>query len=447
MPMTKQRVLIVDDEPDIRELIEITLLRMGLETHCAADYSAATRLLKEIVFDLCLTDMKLPDGDGIALVEHIQQHCPNTPTAVITAHGSIDLAIKSMKAGAFDFVSKPISLETLRNLVDKALTLPSSTQQAQNSSEATYQIIGKSAVVVDLRRSIAKFARSQAPVFIQGQSGTGKELVARQIHLQGSRAEAPFIAVNCGAIPSELMESEFFGHIKGSFTGAVNDNAGLFKAAHGGTLFLDEIADLPLSMQVKLLRVIQEKTIRPVGSQQEETTDVRIISASHKDLEVMVQQGSFRQDLYYRVNVIGVLVPALADRENDIIQLTQHILDKYNQQNNCHLQLDSEAIKALEHYSFPGNVRELENILERATALCDENTITINDLQLPNSPAITEVPASATSLGEITQSVEKQQILQALSQNRWNQSATARTIGITLRQLRYKMEKLELNKP
>jgi two-component system response regulator PilR (NtrC family) len=442
--MTKQRVLIVDDEPDIRELIEITLLRMGLETHCAADYSAATRLLKEVVFDLCLTDIKLPDGDGIALVEHIQQHCPNTPTAVITAHGSIDLAIKAMKAGAFDFVSKPISLETLRNLVDKALTLPSSTQQAQNSSEATYQIIGKSVVVVDLRRSIAKFARSQAPVFIQGQSGTGKELVARQIHLQGSRAEAPFIAVNCGAIPSELMESEFFGHIKGSFTGAVSDNAGLFKAAHGGTLFLDEIADLPLSMQVKLLRVIQEKTIRPVGGQQEEATDVRIISASHKDLEVMVQQGFFRQDLYYRVNVIGVSVPTLSERQSDIEPLTRHILEKHHPENNWQLKLDSKAMEALRNYSFPGNVRELENILERATALSDGDTISVDDLQLPDTPPTIET--AINNLGEMTQSIEKEQIVQALTQNRWNQSATARALGITLRQLRYKMEKLELNK-
>lgn len=443
--MTKQRVLIVDDEPDIRELLEITLLRMGHETRCAADYSAATRWLKEAEFDLCLTDMKLPDGDGITLVEHIQQHCPNTPTAVITAHGSIDLAIKAMKAGAFDFVSKPVSLDTLRNLIEKALTLPSSIQQAVNSSDAKYQIIGESSAVVDLRRSIAKFARSQAPVFIQGQSGTGKELVARQIHLQGSRAEAPFVAVNCGAIPSELMESEFFGHIKGSFTGAVSDNAGLFKAAQGGTLFLDEIADLPLSMQVKLLRVIQEKTIRPVGSQQEETTDVRIISASHKDLEGMVNQGSFRQDLYYRVNVIGVSVPALADRLEDISLITQHIVEKYNRQNNWQMKLDSTAMQALQKYSFPGNVRELENILERATALSEGDNITIADLQLPDISSIPE--ATTGNLGEITQSIEKQQILQALAQNRWNQSATARAIGITLRQLRYKMEKLELNKP
>jgi len=276
--MTRQRVLIVDDEPDIRELLEITLLRMGLDTRSAEDYSSATRLLNDETFDLCLTDMKLPDGDGIALVEHIQQQFPHIPAAVITAHGSIDLAIKAMKSGAFDFVSKPVSLDTLRNLIDKALTLPSTAQQINSSTESKYQIIGETAIVIELRRSIAKFARSQAPVFIQGQSGTGKELVARQIHLQGSREQAPFIAVNCGAIPSELMESEFFGHLKGSFTGATSDSDGLFKAANGGTLFLDEIADLPLSMQVKLLRVIQEKTVRPVGAQQEENIDVRIVS-------------------------------------------------------------------------------------------------------------------------------------------------------------------------
>jgi two-component system response regulator PilR (NtrC family) len=443
--MTKQRILVVDDEPDIRELLEITLLRMGLEAHCAADFSTAKMWLKEAEYDLCLTDMKLPDGDGITLVKHIQQHCPNTPTAVITAHGSIDMAIKAMKAGAFDFVSKPVSLETLRNLVNKALTLPSSIQQAEKSSRAKYKIIGESNIVSDLRRSIAKFARSQAPVFIQGQSGTGKELVARQIHLQGSRAEAPFIAVNCGAIPSELMESEFFGHIKGSFTGAVGDSAGLFKAAQGGTLFLDEIADLPLSMQVKLLRVIQEKTVRPVGSQEERATDVRIISASHKDLEAMVNQGAFRQDLYYRINVIAVVVPSLAEREGDIALITHHIIGKLNKDNNGSINLELSALKALQNYNFPGNVRELENILERATALCDDNSITIEDLQLPGAASTPIVEHQG--LRETSQLTDKEIVVQALTQNRWNQSATARAIGITLRQLRYKMEKLGLNKP
>ena len=441
--MAKQRVLIVDDEPDIRELLEITLLRMGLETSSAEDYSTATRLLNDESFDLCLTDMKLPDGDGIALVEHIQQQFPHIPAAVITAHGSIDLAIKAMKSGAFDFVSKPVSLETLRNLIDKALTLPSTAQQVNSSNVSSYQIIGETDVVAELRRSIAKFARSQAPVFIRGQSGTGKELVARQIHLQGSRAEAAFIAVNCGAIPSELMESEFFGHLKGSFTGAVSDSDGLFKAANGGTLFLDEIADLPLSMQVKLLRVIQEKSIRPVGAQQEESTDVRIISASHIDLDSMVKDGNFRQDLYYRINVIGVTVPPLSERIDDIPLLVDYIIDKHNVENASPIKLDDESMQALKVYPFPGNIRELENILERAVALCDSNRITVEDLQLPEIEPLFSPPQN--DLSQVTEDIERQQITQALEQNRWNQSATARVLGISLRQLRYKIEKFKLN--
>jgi len=440
--MSKQRVLIVDDEPDIRELLEITLLRMGLETRSAEDYSNATRLLNDETFDLCLTDMKLPDGDGIALVEHIQQHCPNTPTAVITAHGSIDLAIKAMKCGAFDFVSKPVSLDTLRNLVDKALTLPSAPQLANNISDEKHQIIGDSASMLDLKRSIAKFARSQAPVFICGASGTGKELVARQVHLQGSRAGAAFIAVNCGAIPSELMESEFFGHLKGSFTGATSDSEGLFKAAHGGTLFLDEIADLPLAMQVKLLRVIQEKSIRAVGAQQEESIDVRIISASHKDLESMVAEGAFRQDLYYRINVIGIMVPTLAERAKDIPQLADYLIEKHNYNNSSNVSISDAALSALENYTFPGNVRELENILERALALCENDLIEIDDLQLPE--VATDIGAKNPSLGEKTQNMEKEHIITALEDNRWNQSATARALGMTLRQLRYRIDKLKL---
>ncbi len=446
--MSKQRVLIVDDEPDIRELLEITLLRMGLETRSAEDYSSATRLLHDESFDLCLTDMKLPDGDGIALVEHIQQHCPDTPSAVITAHGSIDLAIKAMKCGAFDFVSKPVSLETLRNLVDKALTLPRTPQQAASTSGDRYQIIGDSAPLQELKKIIAKFARSQAPVFIRGESGTGKELVARQIHLQGSRANAEFVAVNCGAIPSELMESELFGHLKGSFTGATSDNEGMFKAADGGTLFLDEIADLPLSMQVKLLRVIQEKSIRAVGAQQEQPIDVRIISASHKDLDTMVAAGEFRQDLYYRVNVIGVKVPRLAEHADDIPQLVSYLVGKHNQQYGGEFGISDAALAALKSYQFPGNVRELENILERSMALCDNNLIEASDLQLPETRvagSVTEPSADVhASLGDMTRDLEKEQIANALQSNRWNQSATARALGLTLRQLRYRIEKLDL---
>ena len=442
--MSKQRVLIVDDEPDIRELLEITLLRMGLETRSAEDFKDATRMLNEESYDLCLTDMKLPDGDGLALVEHIQQHCPNTPTAVITAHGSIDLAIKAMKSGAFDFVSKPVSLDTLRNLVKKALTLPSSPQQPGDSPDSRYQIIGDSTIMLELKQSISKFARSQAPVFIFGHSGTGKELVARQIHLQGSRAEAPFIAVNCGAIPSELMESEFFGHLKGSFTGASADNDGLFKAAQGGTLFLDEIADLPLAMQVKLLRVIQEKSIRAVGSQQEQAIDVRIISASHKDLDKMVKQGDFRQDLYYRVNVIGISVPTLGERSEDIPQLTRYLIASHNRENQANISISDKALKALQAYSFPGNVRELENVLERASALCENEDIEPGDLQLPKNESASD--DQQTSLGEMTKNMEKEHIISALESNRWNQSASARALGLTLRQLRYRIDKLKLNK-
>ena len=436
--MSKQRVLIVDDEPDIRELLEITLLRMGLETRSAADFSHATRMLLEESFDLCLTDMKLPDGDGIALVEHIQQHCPNTPTAVITAHGSIDLAIKAMKNGAFDFVSKPVSLETLRNLVEKALTLPQ-TPEATTETDTRYQIIGESPIMQGLKKSITKFARSQAPVFICGDSGTGKELVARQIHLQGPRASAPFVAVNCGAIPSELMESELFGHLKGSFTGATSDSEGLFKAADGGTLFLDEIADLPLAMQVKLLRVIQEKSIRAVGAQHEEPVDVRIISASHKDLESMVKSGDFRQDLYYRINVIGVNVPQLSERDEDILLLTDYLIGSHNREFDTAVRISEAARTALQSYPFPGNVRELENILERALALCEDDVIEAGDLQLPEVDDDQRV-----SLEELTQITEREQILNALEKNRWNQSATARSLGITLRQLRYRIDKMNL---
>ncbi len=442
--MSKQRVLIVDDEPDIRELLEITLLRMGLETRSVEDYSGATRALHDESFDLCLTDMKLPDGDGIALVEHIQQHCPNTPTAVITAHGSIDQAIRAMKCGAFDFVSKPVSLETLRNLVDKALTLPKVTTLAADSADTRYQIIGDSPAMQELKASIAKFARSQAPVFVRGASGTGKELVARQIHLQGSRADAPFIAVNCGAIPSELMESEFFGHLKGSFTGATSDNEGLFRAAHGGTLFLDEIADLPLAMQVKLLRVIQEKSIRAVGGQREEPIDVRIVSASHRDLEPMVADGSFRQDLYYRINVIGIVVPDLAERAEDIPQLADYLIEKHNYQNSTRVSIDDQALAALVRYPFPGNVRELENILERALALCENERITLADLHLPATESGNG--SSPASLGELTRDLERERIVEALEENRWNQSAAARTLGITLRQLRYRMDKWDLKR-
>lgn len=444
--MTQRSVLIVDDEPDILELLEITLSRMNLAVSCAQNFTDATRLIATQTFDFCLTDMRLPDGDGIALVENIQQHRPDMPVAVITAHGNMELAIKAMQAGAYDFVSKPVSLEKLRNLIEKGLET-SSIHQVENSSDNN-PIIGQSAQIVQLKKTISKFARSQAPVFIQGESGTGKELVARQIHAEGGRRDAPFVAVNCGAIPSELMESEFFGHLKGSFTGAVTDNPGLFKSAQGGTLFLDEIADLPLPMQVKLLRVLQEKSIRPVGSQKELSIDVRIISASHKDLKQMVHDGEFRQDLFYRVNVIDIEVPPLRERNEDIPLISNHILNRLNQQNSqpAH-QLTAEAIEALRQYSFPGNIRELENLLERACAMSEQQEIKASDLNLPQQSKPEQSEALGTnSLLDQTAELESSALTQALEANRWNQSAAARELGITLRQLRYRCQKLGLTK-
>ena len=439
--MNKQSVLVVDDEPDIRELLEITLIRMGLDVICAEDYTSATRLLQTESFDFCLTDMKLPDGDGISLVEYIQHNKADLPVAVITAHGNMELAIKAMKAGAYDFVSKPVSLDKLRNLIESGIQTAGTVQSTDSDSK--YQIIGHSKQIIQLTKSIKKFARSQAPVFIDGQSGTGKELVARQIHAQGARSKAPFIAVNCGAIPGELMESEFFGHIKGSFTGAIQDNPGLFRAAQSGTLFLDEIADLPLAMQVKLLRVIQEKSIRPVGSQVEESIDVRIISASHKNLADLVKEGQFRQDLYYRINVIGISVPALNERIEDIELLATHILQKLSEENATHYSLDPSALLALKAYTFPGNVRELENILERASALSDNNKIKAQDLNLPEQE---NTSTQAVSLLDKTTELEAEALEKALHSNKWNQSAAARQLGITLRQLRYRCQKLGLTK-
>ncbi|MDX1451374.1 MAG: sigma-54 dependent transcriptional regulator, partial [Oleiphilaceae bacterium] len=361
--MKHQTALIVDDEPDIRELLEITLIRMGLDTQSAATVNEAKALLAESDFSLCLTDMNLPDGNGIELVRHIQQDYPEVPVAMITAYGSVETAIEALKTGAFDFISKPVNLAQLRDLVSSALKLdvnqPTSPPSAQGD-EVTLEIQGQSPLIKQLNQQIAKLARSQAPVYIAGESGSGKELAARMIHRRGPRADAPFIPVNCGAIPSELMESEFFGHKKGSFSGAHEDKQGLFKAANGGTLFLDEVADLPLDMQVKLLRAIQEKAVRAVGSQQEENIDVRILSATHKDLESLVQAGRFRQDLYYRINVIRLDVPSLRERPEDIAMLARHFLGRVAEEHGFeHASISQEALAALEAHAFPGNVREL----------------------------------------------------------------------------------------
>jgi len=447
--MTRPLALIVDDEPDIRELLALTLARMDVDTEQAGNLAEAYARLAKGNYQLCLADMRLPDGDGIELVRHISEKHPQLPVAMITAHGNMETAIEALKAGAFDFVSKPVDLPMLRSLVQTALRL--STQPDQPASDnGAPPLLGRSAEIEAIRQTIAKLARSQAPVFITGESGTGKELGARQIHAQGPRADGPFVAVNCGAIPQELMESEFFGHVKGSFTGAIKDKEGLFQAANGGTLFLDEVADLPLPMQVKLLRAIQEKAVRPVGAAGEQPVDVRIISASHKDLAALVQAGEFRQDLYYRIHVIELHMPSLREHAEDIPVLIDHILARIAASNGqAKARIAPEALKRLLRHPFTGNVRELENILERATALCDEQLIQPDDLGIVAEPAaVTDTPAApeqGEGLEAYLTEVERRAILQALDDTRWNRTAAARQLGISFRALRYRLEKLGLD--
>ncbi len=457
--MTTHTALIVDDEPDIRELLEITLARMGIDTLTAADVTEAKALLSKAPPQLCLTDMNLPDGNGIELVSWIQQHCPNTPVAVITAYGNMDTAIEALKAGAFDFVSKPVELPRLRELVNSALRLSEPKPAALPTDDDPGLLLGESAEIKRLRTQVRKLARSQAPVFISGESGSGKELVARMIHLQGPRREAPFVAVNCGAIPSELMESEFFGHKKGSFTGATDNKEGLFRSASGGTLFLDEVADLPLAMQVKLLRAIQEKAVRPVGEAKEFPVDIRLLSATHKNLPELVQEGLFRQDLFYRINVIELSVAPLRARPDDIPLLANHILERIARDYECDpARLTRDAIARLQQYDFPGNVRELENILERSFTLCDTDTIDANDLHLGSTPVLSAespanggeqvaqpLPEGEMDLEHYLESIERQAIEKALEATRWNKTAAAKRLGISFRALRYKLKKLGLD--
>lgn len=448
--MNSALALIIDDEPDIRELLEITLGRMDIETRAAADLAQARLLLQQEHFDLCLADMRLPDGSGLELVEEIGRDHPQLPVAVITAHGSMESAIQALKAGAFDFVSKPVDLQILRKLVETALKLRAEDKprpQAKKSpTTTTPSLLGNSRAMQDIRTMIGKLARSQAPVYISGESGTGKELAARLIHSQGPRADRPFVAVNCGAIPPELMESEFFGHKKGSFTGAIVDKEGLFQAADGGTLFLDEVADLPIPMQVKLLRAIQEKSVRPVGAQQETQVDVRILSATHKGLSTLVQEGEFRQDLFYRINVIELHIPALRERQADIPLLAEHILNRLAEKSSLPpAHLEPEALEKLGHYNFPGNIRELENILERATTLCEDNRIRGEDLSLPETNPEPLPPSAGRPLGDQLGDIEKQAILQALEETHWNRTAAAKKLGMSLRALRYRLSKLGLD--
>lgn len=459
--MSTARVLVVDDERDIRELLGVALARMQLEAVPAETVADGQRLLAEGDFALCLTDMRLPDGNGIALVEHIQQHHPGVPVAVITAYGNAQAAVDSLKAGAFDFVSKPLQLEQLRKLVNDALRLPARRPDASADDSG---LLGDAPVMQALRDLVTRVARSQAPLHISGESGTGKERVARLVHRQSARADGPFVPVNCGAIPSELMESELFGHVRGAFTGAARDNPGLFQAAEGGTLFLDEIAELPLPMQVKLLRALQERVVRPVGARDEIPVNVRIISATNVDLAQCVADGRFRQDLYYRLNVVAVQTPALREHPEDIPLLAEHIVRAIADRHELAQPpvIDSAAMQRLMTHGFAGNVRELENVLERAMTLCTGSTITVGELRLeaPRNPAngTSGAPASATepapappptedapepqSLEARMQAMERDAIIEALEATRWNRTRAAERLGLSFRQLRYKIKKL-----
>ena len=456
--MNRKAVLIVDDEADIRELLVLTLSRMGVDADTASSFKEAQEALKTRQYDLALTDMRLPDGDGLMVLRHIAEHHGNTPVAVITAYGSTENAVAALKAGAFDYLAKPIKLEQLRPLVMSALKLP---KPAQNRRVATGEssvaglprLLGESAPIAKARDMIAKLARSQAPVYITGESGSGKEVAARLIHSGSARADAPFVAVNCGAIPENLMESEFFGYKKGAFTGADTDKMGYLKAAERGTLFLDEVGDLPLAMQVKLLRVIQEKKVRRVGDTVEDAIDVRIISATHRSLSEQVDAGEFRQDLFYRLNVIELKMPSLREIPEDIPLMVEQVVERLARQSgNPPPAISEEAMLALRRYDFPGNVRELENILERALALCGDNKILESDLYLTQATAKDKIAPLDGALGtrglplhDFLDQVEREAITKALEATRFNKTAAAKLLGITFRSLRYRLDRLGID--
>jgi len=447
-------ILVVDDEADLRELLVITIGRMKLKATAAESLAAAKKALDEQTFNLCLTDMNLGDGTGLELLQYISRHCPEMPTAVITAYGSMETATNAMKFGAYDFIAKPVSLDRLRQLIEDGLGI----SNAEDHLEEEDNLIGEAPSMVALKAQVRKLARSQAPIYISGESGSGKERIARLIHSLGPRREKPFVAVNCGAIPSELMESEFFGHRKGAFTGAVEDRKGIFREADGGTLFLDEVADLPLHMQVKLLRAIQEKSVRPVGETREFQVNLRILSATHKDLAQEMTEGRFRQDLFYRLNVIEAHVPPLRDRQEDIPVLVDHILKRLSAAwEIVPPTVSASAMMALEEYAYPGNVRELENTLERAVTLCDGKEINEEHLclQANSFPAKavanreTNIPPERPlnqPLEDFLQEIERQEILKALDLTHWNRTAAAKKLGMTFRSLRYRLKKLDLDR-
>ncbi|MFC1720080.1 sigma-54-dependent transcriptional regulator [Pseudomonadota bacterium] len=457
MNQIAQHVLVVDDEPDIRELLQLTLSRMGLEVTTAEDLAEARRALQSGRFSFCLTDMRLPDGNGLDLVEEVAERHPNLPIAVISAHGKIEDAVYALKVGAFDFVSKPVDLAVLRKLVNTALKIRKNelgdashprSAASGGSGSALDKLTGSSPAIKQCKAMIAKLARSQAPVLVSGESGSGKELAARLIHDLGPRADGPFIPVNCGAIPTELMESEFFGHRKGSFTGATGDKEGLFQAADGGTLMLDEVADLPLHMQVKLLRVIQEKAVMPIGAREEVPVDVRILSASHKPLKPLVESGKFRSDLYFRLNVIEIHMPGLQERVEDIPELANRFLAEITDQwqGDETPEISAEAMETLKHHQYTGNVRELINILQRAVTMCDGHVIQPADLLLEHVEVHDSAPAEAEkqddqSLDTYIEEIERKMLEDALRNARYNKTRAAELLGISFRSFRYKLKK------
>ncbi len=460
-------VLLVDDEEDLCLLMQMSLSRIGIDTHSAHSLSEAKKCLGEHAYDACLTDLNLPDGNGLQLLEWINQHCPSLPVAMLTAYGNMEVAIAALKAGAFDFVSKPVNPKHLEQLLQKALNKPAGPKQQQADALEYKMLIGQSEPIQQLRITLKKIARSQAPVFITGESGTGKEVVANLVHRLSNRNEGPFIAINCGAIPTELMESELFGHKKGSFTGAAQDKQGLIQSAHGGSLFLDEIAELPLSMQVKLLRAVQEKRIRPVGSDAEIDVDFRVISASHQDLEALVQQGKFRQDLFFRIHVMDLILPPLRERGDDILLLTQHFIQKISTEWDISAkQLTARAKEFLVTQYYPGNVRELRNIIERAMTLSDDGNIDLPQLQSAPQRQMAQHLAAATGAvsghsaaeASITakklpeegleihlEKIEKEILLNALNLTHWNRTVAAKKLGMTFRSLRYRLKKFGLD--
>ena len=493
--MSAPRILVLDDEADLRELLEITLLKMGLDVDSAATLRQARSLFEEHDYALVLTDMRLPDGLGLELVREIAASGKGTPVAVITAYGSAENAVVALKAGAFDYIAKPVALDALRVMVRSALKLSEGGAPAHAASES--RMIGHSPAMQALRAQIARLARSMAPISITGESGSGKELAAREIHARSSRASKPFVAVNCGAIPETLMEAEFFGYRKGAFTGAAEERDGFFQAADGGTLMLDEVADLPLAMQVKLLRAIQERRVRKIGATSEEPVDVRIISATHQDLARCVESGKFRQDLFYRLNVIELALPPLRERLDDLAPLAGAILDRLAGRGQA--ALGPGVLEALGAYSFPGNVRELENVLERALAFANDGVIQVEDLSIKAArpgregrdgrdgrdgreeaaaaapaPASAPAPAPAiavaeaapacapralaapaalgpaelpSNLPEYLEQVERDIIQRALQQTQFNRTQAASLLGISVRQLRYQMQKLDICAP